>query len=136
MTRKQALEECIELWSWIAEDPKNHTKLNPPQKFSGYRHICPCCEYAYRQSYRVGEKSYKDNCSLCPIEWGTEHVKPAYFCEVNKIDYKRANLPIGEPTPYVVYCVALEDDDMVAAREAALDIINLARKALEKETEK
>lgn len=73
LSRKKAIELCIELWTWLAETGAKHKsqwpewskylKYNIPRN-SGTYHECWLCEYAYQVKRRKPE-SINDKCEYC-----------------------------------------------------------------------
>lgn len=69
MTKKQALEETMELWNYTAENtPKSDTYESWKKKTAkalgmfDYAHQCPCCEYA-----AICANDVWPDCHFCPI---------------------------------------------------------------------
>ena len=70
LTREEAVSEHRKMWNWIAdriEEEKEYQDINYLKKeycdikgFHCETNNCFCCEYT------------NINCSLCPIEWGSE----------------------------------------------------------------
>ena len=70
LTREEAISKHRKMWNWIAdriEEEKEYQDINYLKKeycdikgFHCETNNCFCCEYT------------NINCSLCPIEWGSE----------------------------------------------------------------
>lgn len=113
LTPRTALEQCIILWTEIAERDvtRVHAKRELAEELFSYSPLysCPCCEYAHQQ-----EGSYEaDMCNYCLIdEW--------------------RGLPRGcldDQTSYARWCDALNPID---AKAGALAVAQLARDSLSK----
>lgn len=63
LTKKQALKECIKMWTWLAKHPtKNKSDYFSGKVFSQKsipESFCYCCEYALQDGVV--------NCPECPI---------------------------------------------------------------------
>lgn len=64
LSKKKALEICLELWTWLAETGGEYKEDWPEWEKYGYmKHNCPCCEYTKK---RVRGDSYS-HCLWCPL---------------------------------------------------------------------
>ncbi len=74
LTREQALEETIGLWTQLADKAALHIaadKMEIGGPWVNYCFQCPCCEYLVEVSRLVSERS-PDCTKFCPLEkqWG------------------------------------------------------------------
>ena len=123
MTEREALEKCIELWDWIAEDPENNKKCD---KASGMLNCCPCCQYVYENFVRLNGGNYLYGaCHHCPIDWGTQGDVVDFYCEAG------LEPPFGHKGAFALFIVAESNKDWALASKHAKNIADLARKALE-----
>lgn len=85
LTRKKAIELCIELWTWCMETGKRKEKWPRWEEFSYIQNYCWFCEYDRRQkSYHGG-----DNCTHCPLtKIGISHCSESYYR-----DWRLAKIP-------------------------------------------
>ena len=117
LTKRKALELCIELWTWLAKHPGNE-KDDWPRLMCNEGDIpdmandCPCCGYAYPKGDCVD-----DSCPHCPLKdyW------PGGSCE------PRNTVALS---PWREWVSAMADSDMPTVVKAAKAIARLARKAL------
>jgi len=66
LTRKRAIELCIELWEWLAETGREKEDWPRWEEFGDILSHCWLCEYDRRQCiryHRLGEDWY---CYYCP----------------------------------------------------------------------
>jgi hypothetical protein len=68
LTRKKAIELCIELWTWLAETGKAKEDWPEWKKYGEIRHRCWFCEYTvYRES--VNKNKEGSICGkYCPLK--------------------------------------------------------------------
>ena len=79
LTKKEALEKTIEMWTWLAEHPeaskkdycKENNIVNRP--FCG----CYCCQYASEQNSLLPNTENKIRCGHCPI-WNVSNLCTTY----------------------------------------------------------
>lgn len=109
MTKRQALQECINLWIWLAEHPKAGKGDYPRIGLKAFKVFeCPCCTYAQRKFCEYGSWVGCDRCPLRGYAWqGT--------CGHLLSPYKAWLEARREPT---------------ASRRAALRMVRAAKKAL------
>ena len=62
LTRKKAIEICIELWIWLAETGKSKEDWDGWERYGNMMCDCPLCEYSKQ---KVGLGYYR--CKPCPI---------------------------------------------------------------------
>jgi len=119
LTKRKSLELTIELWDWLAANPKRW-KINwPGWKIRGgpnpeMRHDCPCCEYDLQHE---GSGYADDGCPHCPLQdyW------PSGSCEPED----------GSGSPWSDWIKATGGSVMIKeAEKAATEITDLARQAL------
>ena len=80
LTKRKALTECIEWWTWLAAHPSKKKNDYPgTAEQMGYACLCPCCEYDWTHGYRYCGKA-------CPIKWpgGECNVSESPFYKWNK----------------------------------------------------
>jgi hypothetical protein len=122
LTKEKALEMCVELWSWLAENPTKEKSDWPGwegKKKEGYWNGCPCCEWMtrnYPDWKWAGPREWEERCiDSCPIKW------PGGFCESNS------------DTPWERW-IELEDprnaQEIRDRKKAALDLVKLAKRSL------
>ena len=78
LTRKKAIELCIELWTWLAETGKKKDQWPEWDKYGGYWNVmggCFFCEY---------DKQFKDACQCCPL---VKMLKIKNGCYSNRLAY-------------------------------------------------
>jgi len=65
VTKREALELCVELWTWLADNP-DKDKYDKAEELLGYESQtgCPACEYA-KQNTSSADSSI---CQNCPID--------------------------------------------------------------------
>jgi len=71
LSRKKAIELCIELWTWLAKTGKKKGDWPKWKKYENYAlpkgsavlHDCWFCEYGYQMTSR----SYARKCEYCPL---------------------------------------------------------------------
>lgn len=111
MTKKEALELCVKLWTDISEsdcdvdindwDDLHDYKHGFVRKYGEFEGDCPCCEYT------------KTECDNCPItKWSHEYTGCCH-------------------AEYGKWVRAVYDGDHKKARKYALKIVKLAQKELE-----
>ena len=61
LTRKKALEICIELWTWLAETGRRKVDWGRWEEYGEFRAYCPFCEYYAEQRH--------GGCRACPINF-------------------------------------------------------------------
>lgn len=77
ITKRKALEKCIELWTLLSEMDVAKNPLRAKEEAAiaagcgDYESSCPCCEYALQNGV---------SCESCPIAWGGYKADCAY-CE-------------------------------------------------------
>ena len=69
LSRKKAIELCIELWKWLAKTGKQKMAW-PGWKKYGYEitALCWFCEYGEKQLLRYGKDVHR--CYYCPLHLG------------------------------------------------------------------
>jgi hypothetical protein len=73
MTRKESLELCKELWTWLAENPKLQKSDWPRfqlEDLGDFLHLCPACEYTWwaaEELHGVNNFTMEQSCQLCPL---------------------------------------------------------------------
>jgi hypothetical protein len=85
MTKREALKICIELWTWLAENPEEDKKNWPGWITHGKMELtCPCCEY-------VGALDrFSNKCEVkCPVSWGFKESGSYYPCCHSKSPFTR-----------------------------------------------
>ena len=60
LTRKKAIDLCIELWTWLAETGKTKEDWPEWEKYDPVMSDCWFCEYVNQR------KNYSDRCKSCP----------------------------------------------------------------------
>ena len=116
LTKQRALEVCIEMWDWLAENPdkqKHHAieELNlDSDELGGYN--CSACAYEdqMRESITCKGLVAKRVCHYCPMWTGKEKCN-------------------SSTSPYHIWLV---NSAYSLRSEAAKDIANLAREKLAK----
>jgi hypothetical protein len=107
LTRKKALEICVELWTWLSQDEARYKEGWPGwRKYGHMTNRCPCCEYHAGHKYR----------DVCPI-WGK--------CWNNKDQISC----IADNAPFHRWCISRDAESVKAA---AQEIAMLAKIQLEK----
>jgi hypothetical protein len=107
LTKRKALEICIELWEWLAEDAGRNKKNWPGwEKYGPMDNQCPCCAWLTKALCR--------NCSRCPIYWGSR--KGHHRCELH------------QESPFAKWHNTFGE----GREKYALEIVELARTALSK----
>lgn len=73
MTRKEAIERSIELWTWLAETGKQKREWPEWEKYEEQRRHCFLCEYSLVE--------WNTGCSACPYyeQFGLCYAKNAPF---------------------------------------------------------
>lgn len=120
LTKEQAIEECREMWTWIAEETLRLKRCVSKLEYFRRNYIkdytclddnkcvcneCFCCHYLYLKE----NKSDSFHCSECPIIWGsTGH---SYCCL--------------ESSPYIGWIRATEINDYESAAKYAFKIASL-----------
>ena len=64
LTRKKAIELCIELWKWCARTGKDKDEWPKWEKYGEITCDCWFCEYDEQQKRRYGVKK---ECTFCPL---------------------------------------------------------------------
>lgn len=100
ITKREALQACIDGWLWQAKHLNSVYKSNNP-KLQGYRNYCPCCEY---HTTHKGEYCNQ----TCLVPW------PGVRC-------------LADESPYYKWKNSETDKER---EKYALQIVKLARKAL------
>jgi len=72
LTRKKAIELCIELWEWCAKTGKRKEEWPGWEKWKetygdALMSDCWFCQYDYQQRIRY-RKSIDDDCKYCPLK--------------------------------------------------------------------
>lgn len=128
LTKRVALEGCIELWDWLAENPECHKcdwsgwgqdvgdNWDPTYKdYGSISSYCFACEYGFRIARKSGKLTSR--CDYCPLEWtGTYCTSPESEYDLWAI--ARRN-----------YCSG-KDSSRKSVIKHAKAIADLARKAL------
>ena len=114
LTKKRALELCLELWTWLRDSPMREKEEWPGwTKHQAYL-ACFACEYVYKNNEDVLE------CSLCPLLslWTKSKKINNYLCEYSS------------SSPYRKWKNAVSDK--MRAKQAG-KIADFCRKELSKE---
>jgi len=96
LSKRKALEICIELWSWLAKSEDFRKGNWPGWKRNGGKYIrvendCSLCEY---DEYRRGQnKIYKPNCYYCPLKEELD------YCDKNSL-YTKWRMFSGDKSKY------------------------------------
>lgn len=118
LTKRRALEICIELWDWLAQTANPH-KCDWPgwQKYGQMHNGCPCCQYATEVTPVPGKI-----CVACPLLtlWPTNGL--GFCCCAYSSPYNRWQRNRGESK----YARGVR-------RKCARIIANAAREALVEE---
>lgn len=112
ITKRQALEEGIELWIVLARTGKR-SKLEVPGPWQNYPYYCPCCEYVLKQIGKTG-------CRCCPIVW--------YDRERGLNQGSSAHLCCEHGSPYQAW---LDAKNVKHLKFWAQEVVDLHKKALE-----
>ncbi len=64
LTRKKAIELCIELWTWLAKTGRDKPEWPDWEKYESISLYCWFCEYDNRQRERYGKSEL---CLYCPL---------------------------------------------------------------------
>ena len=97
LTREQALEETIGLWTQLADKAALHIaadKMEIGGPWVNYCFQCPCCEYLVEVSRLVSERS-PDCTKFCPLEkqWGyyleEGSEEKSFICTASGSPYKQ-----------------------------------------------
>ena len=99
LTRKKAIELCIELWTWLAKTGKRKYEWPGWEKDENdTTNNCFFCEYQYQRS----DESDYEECHYCPLyrKFGHCEKKTYYsnwrFASSNKEREKYAKLLLGQ----------------------------------------
>lgn len=109
LTRKDALEMCIDMWEGLARSGNNY------KPDTNLKADCALCEYSLAQC--ADEEWFSDYCDLCPVVWDRIDDGSMFYCH-------RQNS---------LYNLWRRCDDKEVRRELAAGIVDLARKELEVE---
>jgi len=85
LSKRKALEICIELWSWLGSTGSAYKEEWPGWKINGGKYpemklYCSLCEYDSYRHYH--NKTYKSGCYYCPLK------KELNYCGRNSLFYK------------------------------------------------
>lgn len=79
LTLKRSLELCLELWSWLRDNPNVTNKLDWPKwyRYNTVENKCFACEYdllEYEKQNSLDNNFYITVCSFCPLKglWGND----------------------------------------------------------------
>ncbi len=87
LTRKKAIELCIELWTWLAKTGKEKDEWPEWGKYGQTEFYCWFCEYDVQRRDR--NKKEVMCCSCCPIGYGLNGcIKHTHY-----IDWATAKTP-------------------------------------------
>ena len=67
LTRKKAIELCIEMWTWLAETGKHKHQWPGWKKYGDINLNCWFCGYHFQQLNRKGENGTVGKCKHCPL---------------------------------------------------------------------
>lgn len=70
LTRKKAIELCIELWEWCAETGELKGSWPGWEKYGEVRSDCWFCEYSKQQCLKYKIDDFKNYCRYCLFEKG------------------------------------------------------------------
>ena len=74
LTRKKAIELCIELWEWLAKTGKKKEEWPKWNEFdSSISNDCWFCEYDWQQLNRYGAIQRIAECFYCPLKKQVGH---------------------------------------------------------------
>ena len=109
MTKKESLEICRDMWTWLAEDPHYRRKSDYlwEHDLKGMRCDCPCCEFTSQGL------AYAIDCTICPLR--------NYWPEGDL--YMRC---LNPGSPYAGW------EDNIRSKERCLTIVNFCKEELEK----
>lgn len=81
LTRKKAIELCIELWTWLAETGAKKRYWPKWAEYGNAAFNCPFCEYSRQQAEKKGEGylSLSDTCPYCPFGGKQFRCNSLYF---------------------------------------------------------
>jgi len=112
MTLKESLELCLEMWTWLAENPQARKRefLLAHPEYPNLFNQCACCHYA-----GLTYDSKDVRCTNCPLygQWG----------ELADLCHEAGSFWVG-------WCDAQADKDLVAVKYNALGIVNLCKENL------
>ena len=82
LTKRNALEICLELWKWLRDNPTKDKSDWPgwAETILDCLCSCPCCQYLADQYWDIGTEA----CDQCPLVgfWGGERCENAgSYCE-------------------------------------------------------
>lgn len=83
LTRKKAIELCIELWEWLALTGKKKTDWPKWEEYGGALNHCWFCEYNRMKFISPTKRTYRNNCKYCPYNTKFAY-KENYSCESAK----------------------------------------------------
>lgn len=68
MTKRQALELCIELWDWLADNPTaRKSKWIGFAEWDKMESDCPCCQYVAETTKCAPIRGEMEECLHCPL---------------------------------------------------------------------
>jgi hypothetical protein len=113
-TKKQALEICIQMWTYMAENDCEKEEAIHALSLPDMTYSCAACDYAeYMEELSGG---VRDRCAYCPIQtWSSIQSTDTMCCE--------------DDSPYSIWT---EADTTEESKQAALDIVALAQAELDK----
>ena len=77
LSRKKAIELCIELWTWLAETGKKKGDWPEWEKYGHINFNCWFCEYDLQR--RGKNKDYQMLCRSCPLGGGFNKCLATYY---------------------------------------------------------
>jgi hypothetical protein len=113
-TKRQALEICIQMWTYMAENDCLKEEAIHALSLPDMRASCAACDYAGYMEELSGE--VRGTCKYCPIQtWSSTPSMDMMCCE--------------DDSPFIMWENACTTEE---SKQAALDIVALARAELDK----
>ena len=72
LSRKKAIQLCIELWEWLTKTGKEKDEWPEREKYGDIASDCWFCEYDVRQTRKRTPRINPD-CSYCPLHIAIGH---------------------------------------------------------------
>lgn len=126
ISKKEALEKTISMWTWLSLNPNKHKKDYHQIILKNRKplvHHCFICQYAAEHNPET-----KDYCSYCIMK----------YCWTSKKEMERAEKEKDKISAYCEcrgspYKIWVDSNDSIIKSVVALKIANLARSILKKE---
>lgn len=139
-TKRQALQDCLKLWEWLAANPEKGKDDYPHFKFL-YANDCPCCHFVasrkdplnLKAAMEANDEEVSMECAYKEAAWDQKQESVSEFDDWIALCPLKHLWPEGcgaDNSPYADWADAHCDKHYPKKKTAALVIANACRKAL------